>query len=142
VAPQILFLPLRQFRSHLKAAALRPPVGHAADCGRRRRQVSIVSLTLCVLLWARAGAEDGLISYEDQVLGIVGDHGGQLLQRARSSGAGSQPLEIQLLEFPSRRALDAFMADPRRQALAGERDKAISQTEVIEVQLVQHLPET
>jgi uncharacterized protein (DUF1330 family) len=95
-----------------------------------------MGLTLCVLLWARPGAEDGLIAYEDQVLGLVPGHGGQVLQRARATGTGGQPLEIQLLEFPSARALDAFMTDGRRQSLAGERDRVISKTEVIEVKLV------
>jgi uncharacterized protein (DUF1330 family) len=99
-----------------------------------------MSLTLCVLLWARPGAEDSLISYEDRVLGIAAEHGGQVLQRARGSGTGGQPLEIQLLEFPSTHALEAFMTDDRRQVLAGERDKAIAKTEVIEVHLVQHHP--
>jgi uncharacterized protein (DUF1330 family) len=91
---------------------------------------------MCVLLWARPRAEDGLIAYEDEVLGIASGYGGRVLQRARSRGAGGQPLEIQLLEFPSAQALDAFMTDGRRQALAGERDRVISQTEIIEVQLV------
>ncbi len=95
-----------------------------------------MSLTLCVLLWARPGAEDRLIAYEDCVLAIVPEHGGRVLQRGRSSGTAGQPLEIQLLEFPSAQALDAFMADGRRQSLAGERDTVISKTEVIEVQLV------
>ncbi len=92
-----------------------------------------MGLTLCVLLWARPGAEDGLIAYEDQILGIIPGHGGRVLQRARGTGTGGQPLEIQLLEFPSARALDAFMTDVRRQSLAGERDRVISKTEVIEV---------
>ncbi len=97
-------------------------------------------LTLCVLLWARPGAEDGLIAYENQVLGFVAGHGGQVLQRARGSGTGGQPLEIQLLEFPSARALDAYMTDERRLSLAAERERVISQTEVIEVQLVDPAP--
>ncbi len=100
-----------------------------------------MSLTLCVLLWARPGAEDGLIAYEDCVLGIVPEHGGRVLQRARGSGRAGQPLEIQLLEFPSAQALDAFMTDGRRQSLAGEREKVISRTEVIDVQLIQAAPE-
>lgn len=95
-----------------------------------------MAVTLCALLWARPGAEDGLIAYEDQVLGIATRHGGRVLHRARSSGADGRPLEIQLLEFPSAQALDAFMTDPRRQALAGERDRVIARTEVIEVELV------
>jgi uncharacterized protein (DUF1330 family) len=99
-----------------------------------------VSPTLCVLLWARPGAEDGLIFYEDRVLGIAAEHGGRVLQRARGSGTGGQPLEIQLLEFASTHTLDAFMSDDRRQALAGERDRVIAKTEVIEVHLVQQDP--
>jgi hypothetical protein len=99
-----------------------------------------VSLTLCVLLWPRPGAEDGLIAYEDRVLGIAAEHGGRVLQRARGSGIGGQPLEIQLLEFPSTHTLDAFMTDDRRQALAGERDRVIAKTEVIDVHLVQQNP--
>ncbi len=95
-----------------------------------------MSLTLCVLLWARPGAEDGLIAYEDRVLSFVPEHGGRVLQRARGNGAVGQPLEVQLLQFPAAQALEAFMADGRRQALAGERDQVVAKTEVIEVQLV------
>ena len=96
-----------------------------------------MSLTLCVLLWARPGTEDGLIAYEDHALGIAAEHGGRVVQRARGNGTGGQPLEIQLLEFPSANTLDAFMTDERRQALAGERDRVVAKTEVIEVRLVQ-----
>ena len=46
----------------------------------------VMSLTLCVLLWARPGAADALAAYEDQVLNLVPKHGGQVLQRARSNG--------------------------------------------------------
>ena len=99
-------------------------------------------MTLCVLLWARPGAETGLIAYEDQVLGIACGYGGRILRRARSSsGADGQPLEVQLLEFPSRRAVEEFMADGRRQSLAGERERVIARTEVIDVQPVRPDPE-
>lgn len=99
-----------------------------------------MSLTLCVLLWARPGATIALAAYEDQVLGLVPEHGGQVLQRARGSGEGGQPLEIQLLEFPSAAALEAYMADGRRKALADMRDRAIARTEVINVELVSPAP--
>ncbi len=95
-----------------------------------------MSVTLCVLLWAQPGAGDDLIAYEDRVLGLVPGHGGQVLQRARSNGASGQPLEIQLLEFPSAAALDEYMTDGRRLALADERDRAIARTQVIEVELI------
>jgi uncharacterized protein (DUF1330 family) len=96
-----------------------------------------MSLTLCVLLWAKPAAADALIAYEDQVLALVTSHGARVLQRARSSGADGQPLEIQLLEFPSAAALGDYMTDDRRLALAGDRDRAVARTEVIEVELTQ-----
>jgi len=95
----------------------------------------VTAVTLCVLLWAQPGTSDGLVAYEDKVLSFVPEHGGRVLQRARSSGTGGQPLEVQLLEFPSARALDAYMADERRQALAGERARVVARTDVIEVEL-------
>lgn len=91
---------------------------------------------VCVLLWVRPGAEDELITYEDRVLGIAGEYACRVVQRLRGDGSGGKPFEIQLLEFPSRERLEEFMADERRQSLAGERDMAISQTEVIEVRAV------
>ena len=95
-----------------------------------------MSLTLCVLLWARPGAADALAAYEDQVLDLIPQHGGQVLQRARGSGEAGQPLEIQFLEFPSAAALDEYMADDRRTALAHVRDHAIARTQVINVELI------
>jgi uncharacterized protein (DUF1330 family) len=95
-----------------------------------------MTLTLCVLLWARPGADEALIAYEDRVLGLVAEHGGRVLQRARSGGADGQPLEIQLLEFPAAAAHDAYMTDERRTSLAAERERAIARTQVIDVELV------
>jgi uncharacterized protein (DUF1330 family) len=96
-----------------------------------------MSLTLCVLLWTRPGADDALTAYEDRVLSLVPEHGGRVLQRARSSGADGQPLEIQFLEFPSAEVLGYYVADERRTVLAGERDRAIARTDVIEVELIE-----
>jgi len=95
-----------------------------------------MSLTLCVLLWAQPGASNALAAYEDQVLDLVPEHGGRVLQRARGSGEAGQPLEIQFLEFPSAAALDEYMADGRRTALAHVRDRAIARTQVINVELI------
>jgi uncharacterized protein (DUF1330 family) len=86
--------------------------------------VAETPVTLCVLLWARPGGEEALTSYEDQVLGLLPDHGARVLDR----GA---PTEVQLLEFPSAAAVDAYMKDPRRTALAADRDAAIVRTEVL-----------
>lgn len=95
-----------------------------------------MSLTMCVLLWAREGRAKALIDYEDRVLELVAAHGGQVVQRARSSGAAGEPLEIQTLEFPSQAALDDYMGDERRTALAAERDDAIARTDILKVDLI------
>ena len=121
----------------LKARFHDPPLNR----GGSSATIITVKLTLCVLLWARPGTEDGLVNYEDRVLRMVPEHGGRVLQRVRGSGTAGQPLEIQLLEFPTGQALDAYMTDHRRQSLAGQRDKVISKTEVIEVQVVPAAPE-
>jgi len=96
-------------------------------------------VSLCVLLWAKPGKESVLSAYEDQVLGLLADHGGRVLQRGsvipdgRESGQGEQPSEVQFLEFPSEAALDAYMKDSRRQALAADRDATIARTDVLRV---------
>ena len=92
--------------------------------------------TLCVLLWAHPGAQAALTAYEDQVLRLVPDHGGRVLQRGRGGGADGQPAEIQFLDFPSQAALDAYLGDPGRTALAADRDRAVARTEIIDVELV------
>ena len=115
-------------------------VGTRASWGMRESRTPAGPVTLCVLLWARPGAESGLVAYEDQVLDIASGYGGRVLQRARSGGGDGQPLEIQLLEFPTAQAVAEFMADGRRQALADERDRVIARTEVIDVRLVGGYP--
>ena len=92
---------------------------------------------LCVLLWAEPGKEAALTAYEDQVLGLLADHGGRVLQRGSvipDGGNGERPAEVQFLEFPSQGALDAYMSDPRRLALAADRDAAVARTDVLRVQ--------
>ena len=95
-----------------------------------------MSLTLCVLLWSHEGSEDALVAYEDQVLELARAHGARLLQRARTDGSFGAPLEIQFLEFPSEGALSDYMRDEQRVALADDRDRAITRTEVMRVNLV------
>jgi uncharacterized protein (DUF1330 family) len=97
-----------------------------------------MDVTLCVLLWAHEGRDDAARDYEDRVLTLLPDHGGRVIQRARATGAngGGEPTEVQILRFPSQAALDGFMGDSRRTALAAERDAAISRTEVLRVRLL------
>lgn len=95
------------------------------------------SVTLCVLLWPHEGRAEALAAYEDQVLVLVADHGGQVLQRARTVGAPGEgePQEVHLIEFPDEAALDAYLVDPRRTRMSGQRDAAIARTQVLRVTL-------
>ena len=98
-----------------------------------------MEVNLCVLLWAHEGREADLSAYEDQVLGLLAEHDGHVVQRARTlngKGDDSEPTEVQLLRFASEGALDGYMNDGRRAALAGQRDAAIAMTEVLRVRLM------
>ncbi len=92
--------------------------------------------TFYVFLWSQPGMDEALIAYEDSVLALVSEHGGNVLQRARSDGAEDRPVEIQLFEWASQTAMDGYMSDPRRTALAADRDRAIARTEIVPVQLI------
>lgn len=95
-----------------------------------------------MLLWAREGQAEALIAYEDQVLALLADHGGSVLYRARTTGPPTQPdqtdqpLEVHLIELPSEAALERYLADERRTALAEQRERAVARTEVLRVDLV------
>jgi len=88
------------------------------------------------MLWSRPGADDDLVAYEDRVLALMREHGGRVLQRVRTDGACGAPLEIQILEFQSDSALDAYLADDRRASLSSARHGAIARTDTFHVDLV------
>lgn len=90
-------------------------------------------LLLCVLLWAIPGRRDGLRAYEDDVLGLLGTHGGRALLRYELDAAIGGPDEVQLIAFGDPSGYESFMADPRRQALAGIRAAVAGRTVVIPV---------
>lgn len=91
------------------------------------------TVRLCCFLWARPDQEIGLAEYEDQVLSFVAEHGGTVLQRATTDGSDGRPHEIQLFHFPDQAALDAYLNDPRRLALTGERDRVVARTDLFPV---------
>jgi len=95
-----------------------------------------VAVTLCVLLWARLGKEMELAEYEDRVLALLPDHGGKILNRVRPVGGEAEPAEVHLLQFPDDAALEAYMVDERRTALARDREVAIERTEILRVKVV------
>ena len=91
---------------------------------------------MCILLWANEGRRDGLTAYEDQVLRIVHDHAGTVVSRVRTTGSSDGPDEVQVLQFPNDEALANYLADPRRTALAAERDRVVARTERYDGQLL------
>jgi uncharacterized protein (DUF1330 family) len=98
-----------------------------------------ISVVNCVLLWARPGMEAALTAYEDKVLRLVAEHGGRVLERGTvlpgSQHDGEPPAEVQFLEMPSEASLDAYVNDPRRLAMAAERDAAIARTDLFRIQV-------
>lgn len=96
-------------------------------------------LTLCVLLWAVAGQEGRLSAYEDQVLALIPEYGGAVVSRVRRVGADAdaeQPYEVQVIELPDQTAMDDYLADLRRTALASIREAVVARTQVIPVDQV------
>jgi len=49
---------------------------------------------------------------------------------------GEPPTEAQWLEMPSEASLPAYVNDPRRLAMAGERDAAIARTDMFRIRPV------
>lgn len=91
-----------------------------------------MSVRICVLVIAIPGREVLLAQYEDRVLGLLPDHGARIDARVR---ALEGPLtEIQILEFPSERALVDFQNDPRRTDLTEIRNAVVASTTVIRVE--------
>ena len=54
-------------------------------------------------------------AYEDQVLALLREHGGNLIKRVRGI---SHDIEAHLIDFPTDESRKAYLADPRRTALA------------------------
>ena len=93
-------------------------------------------LAICVLLWANPGHDDDLVAYEGQVLRLLADHDGEVLQRVRTGYEPGQPFEVQILRFSSEGSMQRFIDDDRRTALAGMRERAIERTDVLKVTIV------
>jgi uncharacterized protein (DUF1330 family) len=93
------------------------------------------SIELCCLLRARPGAEKAMAAYEENVTALVPEHGGELLSRVIGDGADGNPHEVHVYRFPDQAAIDAYMADPRRLALAEERDRTVASTVLFPVRV-------
>lgn len=95
-----------------------------------------MTIKLCVLLWATAGCEAALVEYEDTVLALIPQHGGQVVSRVRRLDRAEGPFEVQIISFPDDDSVSSYMNDPVRQSLADVHRRAIARTEVIPVEIV------
>ncbi|ALE05819.1 hypothetical protein AL755_10635 [Arthrobacter sp. ERGS1:01] len=93
-----------------------------------------MTLKLCVLLWASEGQDDALTDYEDRVLALVPKYGGEVVSRVRRVGDGDGPLEVQVIYLPDDSALQAYMKDPARLALADLHRQVVARTELLTVE--------
>lgn len=96
----------------------------------------VMTLRLCVLLWALDGQEDALADYENRVLALVPKHGGEVVSRVRRIGDGVGPLEVQIIHLPDDSALRAYMEDPERLALANVHRQTVAKTELLNVETI------
>ena len=68
-----------------------------------------MTIQLCVPLWATAGCEAALVDYEDTVLALIPQHGGQVVSRVRRLDRTEGPFEVQLITFPDDDSVSAYM---------------------------------
>ncbi len=68
--------------------------------------------------------------YEDEVLALLGRHGGSVERRLRT---GDGCAEVQILVFESRAGYEAVLADPERLSLRAALGDAAPTTRVLEV---------
>ena len=97
-----------------------PTVGHAP-------------IDLCCLVWAQPDNEGAVAEFEDRVLGLLPDHGGEILARAIGPGLDGTPHETQFIRLPDQEALAAYLNDPRRSEFSADRDRLIKRTVVYPV---------
>jgi uncharacterized protein (DUF1330 family) len=90
-------------------------------------------LQLCVLLWAAEGQDAALTEYEDTVLALIPRHGGRVVSRVRRAVKGEGPLEVQIIHLPDEAALEAYMQDPVRVALAPVHRTVVARTDVFPI---------
>ncbi len=93
-----------------------------------------MAVTLCVLLTPTPGRAHLLVEYENQVLELLGRHGGHVVTRVRAIDPDASPFEVHIVEFASDEALAGYLDDPARAALTELRDLAIAASTVVRVE--------
>ncbi len=74
-------------------------------------------------------------AYEDDVLPLLAEHGGELLFRGRrrADQETTLPLEVHVIRFPTRASYDSYLADNRRAALLEQHGEVFTSKVVVEV---------
>jgi uncharacterized protein (DUF1330 family) len=93
-------------------------------------------ITLAFVGYATAATANRASAFEDEVLKLLESHGAHLLYRGRRTSGQDEslPLEIQLISFPNNNALDAYLADARRQKLLAEYEDVFTLKHSFEVE--------
>ncbi len=94
--------------------------------------------TLAFVGYAGPDTSERATAYEDEVLPLIEDHGGRVLYRGRRADGQDTalPLEVHLLWFPHRRALEAYMADDRRRDLLARYGDVFTTKHAVEVETI------
>jgi hypothetical protein len=88
------------------------------------------ALTLVLVARIPAAGTADFQAYEAAVLPLLADHGGRLERRLRTADAG---VEVHIVVFPSRAALDSYRSDPRRAGQAPLLQRSGAALELLEV---------
>jgi hypothetical protein len=91
------------------------------------------NMTLVAIVDMADGHADTGHQYEDQVLALLGRHGGVIDWRFRGIDGTS---EVHLIRFQSRAGYESFMVDPERMAFRAALGETAPTTRVIEVEPV------
>jgi Protein of unknown function (DUF664) len=95
-------------------------------------------LTLVFVGYADPTDERRAAAFEDAVLPLLADHGAELAYRGRRAAGQDEalPLEVHLIRFPHRRALESYMSDDRRAALVEDYGEVFTVEQVVEMDAV------
>lgn len=89
-------------------------------------------------LWLRAGAGvEAFEAFERGAQDLMSRYGGRIERCWRPFGG--DPFEVQLVRFPGRGELAAYLADPDVTARVEERAQVIARTSALEVSAVDYL---
>lgn len=91
-------------------------------------------LYILVRLWIRGDLVAEFEAYERKVSRIMARYDGvvdRAIRTSRVSEGSDEPFEVHLLKFPSRALYDAYLNDPERRSLSGEREGIITNSDIL-----------